>query len=205
MINKVQLLEQYRDKAYVSNVLCQLTSEYYNRVKNILTLPLIISSTIMMVLNASNVHQNEMKYINIILNASTSLILAMSNNFKIPEKHSLFRSTALKFNKLTHFIEDKLMYDKEEITQDAVRDIISQYDTLYENLEYPFPSRVKNAVKKTYKNKRTMPNILNCETVFTNSIDVDNTSSSIVYKSPKVLNTKIIKVNGLQSIEEEEV
>lgn len=201
MINKIEVLKEYRDKAYVSAFLCQMTSEYYSRYKNILQIPLIISSAVMTVLNASDFDSNHMKYSNVVLNTCTALILSMSNNFKIPEKCAAFRSTSIKFVKLTHTIEDKILYN-ESVDREDVRDIIIAYDAIFEGLEYSFPDSIKKKVIKMYKGVRVLPNILNCEG---DIVPIHNneeiTSSSIVYKTPKVLDKKII--NGLQSIEEE--
>ena len=166
MINKIEVLEQYRDKSYINNILCQLSSEYYGKIKNTVSIPLILTSSVMTVLNASNIGQDELKYVNVILNSATALILALTNNFKIPEKQSLFRELAIKFNKLTHKIEDMLMYNIDDIIQEDIKDIITEYDNINESMIYPVPNYIKTKVKNSYKGKRTLPNILNCETTF---------------------------------------
>ncbi len=48
---------------------------------------------------------------------------------------------------------------------------IDQYDTINEQIEYPFVGYVKEKLVKRYSNHRSMPNALNCvasEIVITN-------------------------------------
>ena len=199
MIDLINTLKQYRDKAFVMSVLCQMTSDYYNRYKNIISVPLIVSSSIMTILNASDFDSNSMKYSNVVLNTATALVLSMSSAFKVVEKCSAFRSASIKMTKLTHQIEDKILYN-ESLDREDVRDIIMQYDAINESIEYAFPESIKKKVIAIYKGNRVMPNILNCETDMITkdvSIDVKKHSdevinSSIVFNRPaaKVLETR---------------
>lgn len=165
-LKKTVMLEGYRDKCYVNNILCQMSFEYYNRIKSIISVPLILSTSIMTILNSSDIKPSDMKVANIVLNGMTVLILALTNNFKFAEKASNFRSLSLKYNKLCHFIEDKLAYEIDNVSVDVINEIIKEYDSFNELLEYPFPNSIKDIVRKTYKNKKKLPNILNCTTEF---------------------------------------
>jgi hypothetical protein len=78
---QIILLESYRDKAYVSNILCTETSNFYSFIKNLVNIPLILSSSIMTILNSSDFDPHPMRVPNIILNASTGLILSLINNY----------------------------------------------------------------------------------------------------------------------------
>ncbi len=79
-------------------------------------------------------------------------------------------------NKLTHKIEDFLSLDLENTKIKDIRAIINEYDSLMESLEFPFPNFIKNRVKKVYKDKRTLPNTLNCELSF---IKVDESGHNV--------------------------
>ena len=199
-------LQEYRDKSYVSSILCQLSSEYYIRFKNIFTIPLIISSSIMTILNSSDISADNMKISNVVINGCTVLLVALMNNSKVVEKANTFRSIGNKFNKLTHFIEDKLTYNslEEASYHEIMNGIIKEYDTLYEALEYPFPERIKDKVKEQYKNEKTLPNVLNCVKQFTTpdmkSSSYDNTSvikNSIVFANRETSISPIIKPHTL--------
>jgi len=176
---QIKLLENYRDKSYVSSILCEECSIFYSRIKNIVNIPLILSSSIMTVLNSGSFDPNEMKIPNIVLNAATALLLSLINNFKLPEKIQNFKNIGIKMNKLCHAIEDKLSNDINNCNHELIRQFINEYDTLNENLDYPYIEYVKNSVKKRYLNKRVLPNALNCEESFT-IINPNNVISDVI-------------------------
>ena len=173
-----ETLFQYRDKAYICSILCQQSSDWYNMLKTITNVPLIISSTSLSILNSLNINNYDMKIPNIIINATFALTLSLINNFKISEKQSNFRTHNIKYIKLTHYIEDKITNELHNCTKDDIRKIINDYDTLTENLEFPYPGFIKQRVKTRYYGKKTLPNILNCEVVFVNN---DIITSDIQY------------------------
>ena len=162
----IKLLESYRDKAYITSILCAQSSEHFSFLRSMVNLPLIISSSVMTVLNSMSDNSNEMKYANIVLNTWTSLILSIIGNFKLTEQATNFKQIEIKMNKLTHKIEDFLSIDLENTKIEDIRVIINEYDTLNESLDFPFPNFIKNRVKKIYSGKKTLPNILNCEISF---------------------------------------
>ena len=164
---QIKLLESYRDKAYITSILCSQSSEHFSFISSIVNIPIILSSSTMTVLNSMNEGtNNNMKYANIILNAWTSLILSLVGNFKLPEQATNFAQIQVKMNKLTHQIEDKLTIDLESCKIEDIRQFINEYDVLYEQLDYAFPNFIKNRVKKIYSGKKVLPNILNCEISF---------------------------------------
>ena len=184
----IRILQDYRDKCYVSNILCEMNCDFYRKVRQIVNIPLILSSTIMGIMNSSSFPENDLKIANIVLNASTSLLLSLIGNFKVAEKVSSFRNSALKFNKLCHFIEDKLM-NEDDITNETVRQVIIDYDNIYESLEFSFSGRSKEKCKQRFGGKRTLPNILNCE---------------IDFKRPKtpLRKSSVVEKNDLFCVEE---
>ena len=164
---QIKLLESYRDKAYITSILCSQSAEHFSFLRSIVNIPLILSSSTMTVLNSmSEGNDNKMKFANIILNAWTSLILSLVGNFKLPEQFTNFAQSQLKFNSLCHQIEDRLSIDLENTNIEHIRAIINDYDALYEQLDYSFPNFIKNRVKKIYFGNRTLPNVLNCQQVF---------------------------------------
>ena len=164
---QIKLLESYRDKAYITSILCSQSSEHFSFLRSIVNIPLILSSSTMTVLNSMDEGtNNNMKYANIVLNAWTSLILSLVGNFKLPEQATNFAQIQVKMNKLTHQIEDKLTIDIENCKIEDIRHFINEYDVLYEQLDYAFPNFIKNRVKKVYAGKKVLPNILNCEISF---------------------------------------
>jgi hypothetical protein len=105
---QIKLLESYRDKAYICNILCDESFNHYSFIKNLVNLPLILSSSVMTVLNSSDFDAQTMRIPNIVLNASTTSILSLINNYKLPEKCQTFRNKAIKYMHLCNQIEDSL-------------------------------------------------------------------------------------------------
>ncbi len=136
-------------------------------LRSIINIPLILSSSVMTVMNSMNeTNNNEIKISNIVLNTWTSLILSLVGNFKLTDQATNFKQIEIKMNKLTHKIEDFLSIDLESTKIEDIRSIFKEYDSLNEILDFPFPNFIKNRVKKIYKDKRTLPNALNCELSF---------------------------------------
>ena len=161
--NQVKLLESYRDKSYVTSILCSQSEEFYSFFRSIVSVPLILSSSVMTILNSMEEINttSAMKYSNIALNASTACILSLIGHFKLTEKITNYRTIHFKMNKLCHSIEDKLTNELESTNVDHIRQFINEYDSLCEQIDYPYPGFIKNRVKKTYQGKKTLPNILN--------------------------------------------
>jgi hypothetical protein len=70
---QVKLLEGYRDKAYICNVLYDESYNYYSFTKTLINLPLILSSTIMTVLNSSDFDPMTMRRYDIFMSNKNGL------------------------------------------------------------------------------------------------------------------------------------
>ena len=172
-----EMLVSYRDKAYISSILCDECYNYNAFRKNMINLPLIFCSSIMTVFNSSSFDADTMKTPNIVLNSLTTLILALIGNFKFVEKQNNFHNIGQKFNRLCHKLEDALTNDIDNITIEKIRDYIEEYDGLNENLEYPYVESIKNKIRARYSGKKTLPNALNCITDF--SLRTDNVPDNV--------------------------
>ena len=115
MITQVQelLLKQYKEKAFISALLCEESCNYYSFIKNMINIPLIVSNSVMVCINSIIEDQDTLKILNIILNSSTGLILGMISNFKVYEKINQYHQLYIKFNKLSNSIVSKLTNDIE--------------------------------------------------------------------------------------------
>ena len=69
---------------------------------------------------------------------------------------------------MTNQIEDSLTNDIENINIDKIRNFINEYDAIGETLEFGYPTRIKNSVRKRFLNKKTLPNSLNMVGTFVN-------------------------------------
>jgi len=160
-----ELLKQYKEKAFISSVLAEESYNYYNFVKNLINVPLIICNTAMVCINGSVEDQNTLKILNIILNSSTGLILSFISNFKIYEHISQFHQLQIKFNKLSHLIDSKITNEIDNINIDYIQNIIEDYDSICEGQEFAFPLKIKNKIKMQYINKMSLPTTLSADIV----------------------------------------
>jgi hypothetical protein len=65
-IEQMKLLEGYRDKAYIGTILCDDSFNYYSFIKTLIHIHLVLSSTIMTLLNSSDFDPVTMRIPNII-------------------------------------------------------------------------------------------------------------------------------------------
>jgi hypothetical protein len=160
-----KLLIQYKEKAFISSILAEESNNYFTFIKNLINIPLIVTNSAMVIINAIIVDQELLKVLNIILNSSTGLILSLISNFKVYENIQLFHQVKGKFNKLSHIIDNKLTNDSESITTEFITNIIEDYDQIYDGMEYTFPTTIKKRIKKQYEGKMTLPVALSVDIV----------------------------------------
>ena len=158
---QINLLKSYKDKSYVMGVLCQKSFEYFNFIKSICNIPLIIISSAMAILNSSAFDGNEMKIPNVVINSLTAMIVGIINNFRVNEKEGNFKQLSLKFMKISHTIEDKLNNHLDSLTSEDISNQIKEYDSMIEQIDFTFPASIQKTVKALYKNKKQLPAILN--------------------------------------------
>lgn len=158
------LINEYYDKSFISSLLCELSYGFYSFLYQLIIFPTILSSSILTVLNSSDIDKDIIKIINIIVNGLNTILLAINSNFKLNDRYNHFKSMKIKFNALNHRIEsdkNKRINDPNYIIN--IDDIINIFDTLYNDLSYQFPSHIKNKVIKKYGNIKKLPNSLQVE------------------------------------------
>jgi hypothetical protein len=167
MISQQQqdLLKQYKERCFISCLLAEQSYEYFVFVKNLINIPLIITNSAMVVINSTITDQQLLEILNIILNSSTGLILSLISNFKIYENIQNFHQLQIKFNKLNHQIDSKLSIDPDNITAEYINSIVEDYDAIYESIEYNFPNKIKQRIKKQYDGKLALPSSLSVDIV----------------------------------------
>ena len=83
---QIKLLESYRDKSDITSILCSQSEEYFSFVRSMVNIPLILSSSVMTILNSMDESRsNEIKICNIVLNSATATILSLIGNFHLTE------------------------------------------------------------------------------------------------------------------------
>ena len=148
------------DKTYITNILCDLSYNYYNFINNCIMLPTILGSSILTIMNSADIDINKMKIINITLNGLNTLILAISTNYKLNDRINNYKSNRTKIIKLQHIMES-YMLKNETITPALLEGFINEYDKIYEDLIFSFPHHIKMKVISKYQGKKSLPNSLN--------------------------------------------
>lgn len=155
----METAKQLLDKIYITALLCELSYNYYNRINNFVMLPTILGSSILTVLNSSDIDINKMKIINITINGLNTLILAISTNYKLVDRINNYKINRIKAVKLQHIIESCIMKN-DNISPTILEGFINEYDKLYEDLFYGFPHHIKREVVQKYQNTKSLPNSL---------------------------------------------
>ena len=155
-------LKQYRDRCYINSLCCEASYNFYNLINNIFLFPTILGSSILTCLNSSNIDTEKIKYTNIIINGTITIILAITTQYKIHDRISLFKAYQSKYTKLNHHIESLLNSKKEsEISNEDIISIVNKYDSLVDELYFTYPNHVRNKIIKKYeKTNITLPNSL---------------------------------------------
>jgi hypothetical protein len=100
----------------------------------------------MVVLNAIITDQDLLKILNIILNASTGLILSLIANFKKYENIQAFHQLQIKFNKLSHQIDSKITNERDKINNEYITGIVEDYDAIIESADIVFPLKIRKRI-----------------------------------------------------------
>ena len=153
-------LQLLLDKTYITTVLCDLSYNHYNFINNCIMLPTILGSSILTIMNSSEIDTNTMKIINITLNGLNTLILAISTNYKLNDRINNYKTNKSKIIKLQHIIESFILKN-ETITPVILEGFMTEYDKIYEELIFGFPHHIKLKVIKKYQGKKSLPNSLN--------------------------------------------
>ena len=90
MDNRTQAL---LDKCECMSLLCSKATGYWSFIKFIFQIPLILTSSVMCILNSFDKEEGSMKIPNVVVNGVSVLLLALQNNLKVAEKVELFKIT----------------------------------------------------------------------------------------------------------------
>ena len=115
-------------KSEALSLLCNKSAGHWSFIKFVLSIPLILTSSVMCVMNSFESQNNQtMRLANIIVNAVSVLALSDQNNLKASEKVELFKSLAISYIELAHKIEG---LEDEELTRENLNAFTQKYDDL---------------------------------------------------------------------------
>ena len=154
----IKILDSYNDKSFVYSVLLIQSARYYGVLKYSFQLPIIITSSVLSILNGSTGSQfldDNMSLINTIFNILTALILSINNVFKFESLANDFKNNGIKFQKLSHLIESKVL--EGNINSEFINSIINTYDSIVESIDDEPPQHICNRVRNQYKTLKHLP------------------------------------------------
>ncbi len=164
----MEILKDYSDKCYITAILCELSYNFYSTIHNISLLPTILGSSILTILNSSEINDEILKKINISVNGMNTIILALINSYRLNDRINSFNNSRIKFNKLNHFIESVVNKNTDrDIDKIIIENIINEYDKLFEDISYQFPNHIRQKVISKFGGVKKLPNSL--------EIDYNNT------------------------------
>lgn len=169
------------DKCEAMSVLCQKSTQHWSFIKFAFQIPLIITSSVMCILNSFDNAKGNMKIPNVVVNGASVLILALQNNLKVPEKVELFKNLSNNFLQLAHQIEGM---EKEELNKNTINGLTEKYDSfviqcqfedikksikmevieLWEGRSVPLQLNGASGLKKKITSKPTTPTTNNIDT-----------------------------------------
>ena len=125
-------------KAEALSLLCNKSAGHWSSIKFLLSIPLIVTSSVMCVMNSFESENNQtIRLANIVVNAVSVLVLSVQNNLKASEKVELFKSLSISYIKLAYSIES---LEDEELTREKLNALTQKYDdllkqTLFEDIQ----------------------------------------------------------------------
>ena len=147
------------DKCEAMSLLCSKASSHWSFVKFIFQIPLILTSSIMCILNSFESESiKNMKIPNVVVNGCSLLILSLQNQLKVAEKVELFKSLSNQHLLLAHSIE---ALEPEKMTREIINNMTEKYDALQQQCLFEdIPMRYKKEVVHLWEG-RALPLQLN--------------------------------------------
>ena len=85
------------DKCEAMTLLCTKAGTYWSFVKFCFTIPLVLTSSTMCIINSISDDSNKMKIPNIVVNAVNVLVMSLNNSIKASEKFETFKKLSQQF------------------------------------------------------------------------------------------------------------
>ncbi len=161
MVNHKDKLQKLLDKSECLVLVCSSACSYWSFIKFLFSIPLVLTSSAMCIINSISEDANKMKIPNIVVNAVSVLIVSMNNTIKSSEKAEQFKKLGQAFMMLTQEID--VFDDENVITAEKYNMLVLKYDNLINDCDFEdIPTRYKLAASKSFNaNNRHTPIQLN--------------------------------------------
>ena len=147
------------DKCEAMSLLSTKASSHWSFIKMMFQIPLILTSSVMCILNLFDRDEDHnMQIPNIVVNGCSVLIISLQSNLKVPEKVELFKNLSNQYLILAHSIE---ALEPETITREMINNFTEKYDALQSQCLFEdIPLKYKKEVIKAWDG-RALPLQLN--------------------------------------------
>jgi hypothetical protein len=182
MTNHKDKLQKLLDKSECLVLVCSSACSYWSFIKFLFSIPLVLTSSAMCIINSISEDANQMKIPNIIVNAVSVLIVSLNNSIKASEKAEQFKKLSQSFMTLTQEID--AFDDENVITADKYNMLILKYDNLINDCDFEeIPARYKLSASKSFNsNNRHTPIQLNG--TINNHIELVSKKPAIIMENP---------------------
>jgi hypothetical protein len=126
-----------KSKAEALSLTCNLANIYWNRIKLFFNIPLVLTSSVMAIINSITADGNDLKLYNIIVNSVSVLIISLNNSIKSSEKADNFKKLSQSFLLLVNEIDDD---EKKDLHLYNIK-----YNNLINDIEF---SDINESIKK---------------------------------------------------------
>ena len=137
------------DKCEAMSLLSTKASSHWSFIKFVLGMPLILTSSIMCILNSfEREGESNMRIPNVVVNGCSVLIMSLQNNLKVSEKVELFKNLSNQYLILAHSIE---AIEPDTITREMINNFTEKYDLLQSQCLFEdIPQKYKKEVIKSW-------------------------------------------------------
>lgn len=173
-------LQKLLDKSECLVLLCSSACNYWSMIKFAFSIPLVLTSSAMCIINSISEDANAIKIPNIVVNAVSVLIVSLNNSIKASEKAENFKKLSNQFMTLTQEIDS---FDQENlITKERYEMIMIKYDNLVQDCDFEdIPNKYKlSASRSFYSNNRSVP-------IQLNGVIGNNNASEMIMKRPSII------------------
>ncbi len=136
-MNTERKLHILKSKAEALSLTCNLANIYWSRVKMCFNIPLVLTSSVMAIINSITENGNDLKLYNIIVNSVSVLIISLNNSIKASEKADNLKKISQSFLLLVSEIEND---EKKDLHVYNIK-----YDNLINDIEF---SDINDSIKK---------------------------------------------------------
>ena len=147
------------DKCEALSLLCSKATSHWSFIKFLFSVPLILTSSIMCILNSfERDDQNNMRIPNVVVNGISVLLMSLQSSMKVSEKVQSFKNNSNNFLLLAHQIEGT---EPKLLDNNKINAFVDKYDNLVQQTFFEdIPDKCKKEVMILFEN-RCLPIQLN--------------------------------------------